>query len=134
MAFGLLFDPSLEPSCQDGSNEGSEDMFSLRKRKILLNYLQYPLIWSSVKFSSCCCTWGGGGIFIYLRVPKWQRTKFTSAKGPLTVVKKITFRNIQFTSEQNHVISKANLLPLIQERQLSVTNGESMCTKYWLTA
>ena len=25
------------------------------------------------------------------------------------------------------------LLPLIQERQLSAT-GESMCTKYWLTA
>ena len=25
------------------------------------------------------------------------------------------------------------LLPLFQERQLSVT-GESMCTKYWLTA
>ena len=30
-----------------------------------------------------------------------------------------------------HIISF--LLPLIQEGQLSVT-GESMCTKYWLTA
>ena len=30
-----------------------------------------------------------------------------------------------------HVIN--NVLPLFQEGQLSVT-GESMCTKYWLTA
>ena len=29
-------DPSLEPSCQDGSNEGSQHMFSLRNKK---NYL-----------------------------------------------------------------------------------------------
>ena len=28
-------DPSLEPSCQDGFNEGSQDMFSLRNRKKL---------------------------------------------------------------------------------------------------
>ena len=38
-------DPSLEPSRQDGSNEGSQCMFSLRnKKKTSLNYRQYPLL------------------------------------------------------------------------------------------
>ena len=37
-------DPSLEPSCYDGSNEGSEDMFSLRNMKIYLIYPHYHLL------------------------------------------------------------------------------------------
>ena len=36
-----------------------------------------------------------------------------------------------FYTRSGHILSF--LLPLIQEGQLSVT-GESMCTKYWLTA
>ena len=36
-----------------------------------------------------------------------------------------------FDTRSGHILSF--LLPLIQEGQLSVT-GESMCTKYWLTA
>ena len=36
-----------------------------------------------------------------------------------------------FDTWSGHILSF--LLPLIQEGQLSVT-GESMCTKYWLTA
>ena len=36
-----------------------------------------------------------------------------------------------FDTRSSHILSF--LLPLIQEGQLSVT-GESMCTKYWLTA
>ena len=32
----IFCDPSLESSCQDGSNEGSQDMFLLRNKK---NYL-----------------------------------------------------------------------------------------------
>ena len=36
-----------------------------------------------------------------------------------------------FDTQSGHILSF--LLPLIQEGQLSVT-GESMCTKYWLTA
>ena len=36
-----------------------------------------------------------------------------------------------FDTLSGHILSF--LLPLIQEGQLSVT-GESMCTKYWLTA
>ena len=36
-----------------------------------------------------------------------------------------------FGTRSDHILSF--LLPLIQERQLSVT-GKSMCTKYWLTA
>ena len=37
------------------------------------------------------------------------------------------------TSFNDFVLSLSFLLPLFQEGQLSVT-GESMCTKYWLTA
>ena len=37
----------------------------------------------------------------------------------------------QIDTRSGHILSF--LLPLIQEGQLSVT-GESMCTKYWLTA
>ena len=36
-----------------------------------------------------------------------------------------------FDTRSGHILSF--LLPLIQEGQLSVS-GESMCTKYWLTA
>ena len=36
-----------------------------------------------------------------------------------------------FDTRSGHILSF--LLPLIQEGQVSVT-GESMCTKYWLTA
>ena len=36
-----------------------------------------------------------------------------------------------FDTRSGHIL--LYLLPLIQEGQLSVT-GESMCTKYWLTA
>ena len=36
-----------------------------------------------------------------------------------------------FDTRSGHILSF--LLPLIQEGQLSVT-GESVCTKYWLTA
>ena len=36
-----------------------------------------------------------------------------------------------FDTRSGHIPSF--LLPLIQERQMSVT-GESMCTKYWITA
>ena len=42
-------DTSLEPSHQEGSNEGSQHMFSLRnKKKLPSDYPQYPLlIWRS---------------------------------------------------------------------------------------
>ena len=40
-------------------------------------------------------------------------------------------RGPEFDNRSGHIL--LFLLPLIQEGQLSVT-GESMCTKYWLTA
>ena len=40
-------------------------------------------------------------------------------------------RGPRFDTRSGHILSF--LLPLIQEGQLSAT-GESMCTKYWLTA
>ena len=42
---GIIYDLSLEPSLCDSSNEWSQCMFSLRnKKKLYLNYPQYPLI------------------------------------------------------------------------------------------
>ena len=39
-----MFDPSLKPSCRDGSNEGSQHMFLLRNKENLpLNDPQHPL-------------------------------------------------------------------------------------------
>ena len=40
-------DPPLEPSHQDGSNGGSQHMFSLRIRKLSLIYFQYPLLFGA---------------------------------------------------------------------------------------
>ena len=41
----VFCDPSLKLSCRDGSDEGSQHMFSLRnKKKLFLNYPQYPLL------------------------------------------------------------------------------------------
>ena len=41
----IFCDPSLEPSCQDGSNEGSQYVFSLRnKKKYLYPQYLYPLL------------------------------------------------------------------------------------------
>ena len=42
-----------------------------------------------------------------------------------------SFRGPGFDTRSGHILSF--LFPLIQEGQLSVT-GESVCTKYWLTA
>ena len=36
MMKNIFYDPSLEPSCKDNSNEGSQHMFSLRNKK---NYI-----------------------------------------------------------------------------------------------
>ena len=36
MMKNIFYDPSLEPSCRDGSNEGSQHMFSLINKK---NYI-----------------------------------------------------------------------------------------------
>ena len=40
----IYCDPSVEPSHRDGSDEGSQQMFLLRKKeKLSLNFSQYPL-------------------------------------------------------------------------------------------
>ena len=51
-----------------------------------------------------------------------------SNPGPLTYE---SVRGPGFDTRSGNILSF--LLPLFQEGQLSVT-GESMCTKYWLTA
>ena len=47
----IFCEPSLEPSHRDGSNEGSQHMFSLRNKKKNIFELSsvLPLIWSSDK-------------------------------------------------------------------------------------
>ena len=52
------------------------------------------------------------------------RPRSTVGRAPLS-------QRSWFDTRSGHILSF--LLPLIQEGQLSVT-GESMCTKYWLTA
>ena len=48
-SLNLFCDPPLESSQRDGSNEGSQYMFSLRnKEKLSSNYLQYPLLSGSL--------------------------------------------------------------------------------------
>ena len=42
-------DPSIEPSCRDGSKEGSQHVFVEKYGKLSLNYPECPLIWSSGK-------------------------------------------------------------------------------------
>ena len=51
--------------------------------------------------------------------------------GPHSAVGRAPVRGPGFDTRSGNILSF--LLPLFQERQLSVT-GESMCTKYWLTA
>ena len=58
--------------------------------------------------------------------PVLQPGRVAQAVGHLTRV-----RGPGFDTRSGHILSF--LLPLIQEGQLPVI-GESMCTKYWLTA
>ena len=54
--------------------------------------------------------------------------------GPYSTVSSMAdsrARGLGFDTRSCHILSF--LLPLIQEGQLSVS-GDSMCTKYWLTA
>ena len=45
----IFCDPPLEPSHRDGSKQGSQHMFSLRnKKKLSLNYPQYPLLFGAL--------------------------------------------------------------------------------------
>ena len=58
---------------------------------------------------------------------------YISTAGPRSAVGRAPEqgRGPGFDIQSGHIL--LFLLPLIQEGQLSVT-GESMCTKYWLTA
>ena len=48
LLLNICCDPSLEPSSQDGSNDGSQNMFLLRKKKIIFELSSIAfLIWSS---------------------------------------------------------------------------------------
>ena len=62
-------------------------------------------------------------------------SKESSTKaGPRSAIGRATDSKVRgpgFDTRSGHILSF--LLPLFQEGQLSVT-GESMCTKYWLTA
>ena len=55
----------------------------------------------------------------------------TGPRGVVGSVSDPRAKGSGFDTRSGHILSF--LLPLIQERQLSVT-GESVCTKYWLTA
>ena len=65
----------------------------------------------------------GLGVGLYM-IPLGPRSSVGSASESRA-------RDPGFDTRSGNILSC--LLPLIQEGQLSVT-GESMCTKYWLTA
>ena len=46
--------PPLEPSRQEGSNEGSQNMLLLRNKKKKLIYLQYPLLSGALSYLFTC--------------------------------------------------------------------------------
>ena len=65
---------------------------------------------------------------------KPYQAHYLSVAGPRSAVGRAPdwyVRGPGFDTRSGHILSL--LLPLIQEGQLSIT-GESMCTKYWLTA
>ena len=61
--------------------------------------------------------------------PRSLLTAFYQSYGPLSLI--TIEKPFQHYTRSGNILSF--LLPLFQEGQLSVT-GESMCTKYWLTA
>ena len=67
--------------------------------------------------------------FVYKLVPIQKLGRVAQSVGHLTRKSGVLF--IRFDTRPGNILSF--LLPLFQEGQLSVT-GESMCTKYWLTA
>ena len=65
---------------------------------------------------------------------KNRKSPFHTGAGPRSAVGSASdsrARGPEFDTRSGHII--LFLLPLIKEGQLSVT-GDSMCTKYWLTA
>ena len=71
-----------------------------------------------------CCETRGMGFAFRMQCPRYS--------GPLAPTAQTATRLLYlFDTRSGNILSF--LLPLFQEGQLSVT-GESMCTKYWLTA
>ena len=70
-------------------------------------------------------------VFHYLSLCKLQPGRVAQSAGHLTHKSVHKWLISGFDTRSGNILSF--LLPLFQEGQLSVT-GESMCTKYWLTA
>ena len=47
----ICCDPSLEPSYRDGSNEGSQHMFSLKNKKIIFELSSIPLLFGALQIA-----------------------------------------------------------------------------------
>ena len=71
----------------------------------------------------------------YLASPVFpNKISFLNCAGPRSAIGRAPDSKVRgpgFDTRSGNILSF--LLPLFQEGQLSVT-GESMCTKYWLTA
>ena len=50
-------DPSVECSCRDGSNKGSQHVFLLKNKKLSFNYPQYSLLNGTVYRFELTCNW-----------------------------------------------------------------------------
>ena len=82
----------------------------------------------------CACSRCGWGLFGHFFLSSITSLFFSLSAGPRSAVGRAPdsyVRGPGFDTQSGHILSF--LLPLIQKGQLSVT-GESMCTKYWLTA
>ena len=81
----IFCDSSLEPSRRDGSNEGSQHMFSLRTRKIIFELSSIPpLIWGSALLSVV----GNLYLFSPYKVTK-QSTVVTTASSKIETYTKV---------------------------------------------
>ena len=116
-----------------------------RKSEVLGSILSGTPSRTHCKYSGtrayCTCSRCGRGVFdiffsliyhfSFLSTSLWETARYRlkyCLKGPFNPKQPI---NQPMDTRSGHILSF--LLPLMQEGQLSVT-GESMCTKYWLTA
>ena len=101
-------------------------MFSLRNKKIIFELSSLPpLIWSSASLFT-------NVLFVRFLNTLSGTLSFAAHLPVSQLLKEKPGRVAQWVGHLTRNILSF-LFPLFQEGQLSVT-GESMCTKYWLTA
>ena len=148
-----MYDP-LEISSPNHTSSGPQadqtiSMFMMNSAEIQLNtkcqtaYYFFFYLGYLIQFSKRCCYFiPSSESSAYLKqikcilsaVKKYRIFSLVTDAGPRSAIGRAPdwyVRGPGFNTRSGNILSF--LLPLFQEGQLSVT-GESMCTKYWLTA